>query len=406
MDRAPVRRQIFLIFFLLLFLLVARLFYPFLTIILWSGIMYGLLDPVYQRLTRRRPDPVPARQAGDGARVWVRAGEKADSGTPGRKGRLAGPAQTWKDQVSRSAWAGILALLGVGILVVPVVFLVISLVKQVGEIAGNLLVTLETQPEVLDLSPSGKIGGFIARLSGGSLDLSGFDIMEEVKHILSASSGRILGLSGQMLKSAFSLGLTLVFMVFTLYFMFVDGRHLARMVVKALPIERTYTRMFLAKLRESGRQLVLGFFVVAMFQSVMMFILCLVFAIPKPLVLASLTAVASFVPMAGTALIWMPLALIIALSGNVAKAVIFAVCAGLLVSSLDNFLRPLLLGERLKIHPLLIFFSILGGLSIFGFNGLVLGPLILIIFFSAVELYDSLEGNSPGETEDEGECGG
>jgi predicted PurR-regulated permease PerM len=186
-------------------------------------------------------------------------------------------------------------------------------------------------------------------------------------------------------------------MVFTLYFLFVDGRHLASMVIRSLPIERTYARMFLSRMRESGRQLIVGFFLVSLFQSAMMFILCLVFGVPRALVLASLTAVASFIPMAGTALVWMPLGLVMILGGTVAKGVLFMLAAAVLVSSLDNFIRPLLLGERLKIHPLLIFFSILGGLQIFGFNGLILGPLILIIFFSAVDLYDSLEGNSPGD---------
>ncbi len=360
MAGRTVRKQIFLIFFIALFLLVARLFYPFLTIILWSGLIYGFMDPLFELLTTRK------------------------------NGISRGG-------FSRSVWAGILSLAGVTILVVPTVFLGISLVRQVGDIARNFLATIEAKPEILDLSPASPIGGFIYRISGGGVDLSSVNFITEVKHFLSASSGKIIGFSGTLIKNLLGLGLTLAFMVFTLYFLLVDGKHLAKVVVGALPIDRTYSTMFLAKLRESGRQLVVGFFLVSLFQAIMMFIVCLIFGIKNTLVLASLTAVASFIPMAGTALVWMPLAVIIALGGNLAKALAFAVCSAVMVSSLDNFIRPLLLGDRLKIHPLLIFFSILGGLSFFGFNGLVLGPLILILFFSAAELFDSYDGNTQGE---------
>jgi predicted PurR-regulated permease PerM len=360
MPGRTIRKQIFLIFFIALFLLVARLFYPFLTIVLWSALIYGFVDPLFERLTTR------------------------GNGLP-------------RSAFARSVWAGVLALSGVTILVVPTVFLGISLIRQFGDIARNLLATIEARPELLDLSPSGAIGGFVYRISGGGIDLSSVNLMMEVKHFLSASSGKIIGFSGTLIKNALGMGLTLAFMVFTLYFLLVDGKHLAKVLVGALPIDRIYSTMFLAKLRESGRQLIVGFFLVSLFQAIMMFIVCLLFGIKNTLVLASLTAVASFIPMAGTALVWMPLAAIIAIGGNLAKAIAFALCAALLVSSLDNFIRPLLLGERLKIHPLLIFFSILGGLSLFGFNGLVLGPLILILFFSAAELFDGYDETLQGE---------
>ncbi len=360
MPGRTIRKQIFLVFFIALFLLVARLFYPFLTIILWSTLIYGFVDPIFERFTTRK------------------------NGLP-------------RNAFSRSVWAGILSLSGVTILVVPTVFLGVSLVRQVGDIARNLLAAIDARPDLLDLSPSGAIGGFVSRISGGGIDLSSVDLMMEVKHFLSASSGKIIGFSGTLIKNALGLGLTLAFMVFTLYFLLVDGKHLAKVLVGALPIDRVYSTMFLDKLRKSGRQLIVGFFLVSLFQAIVMFIVCFLFGIKNTLVLASLTAVASFIPMAGTALVWIPLAVIIALGGNLTRAIGFAICAAIFVSSLDNFIRPLLLGDRLKIHPLLIFFSILGGLSLFGFNGLVLGPLILILFFSAAELFDGYDKAAQGD---------
>jgi predicted PurR-regulated permease PerM len=104
--------------------------------------------------------------------------------------------------------------------------------------------------------------------------------------------------------------------------------------------------------------------------------------------MACLTAIASFVPMIGTALVWVPIAASIFFSGQPGAALTFLALSAFLVATLDNFIRPVLLHDRLKIHPLLIFFAILGGLKIFGFNGILLGPLVLMLFFAAAELFD------------------
>ncbi len=100
--------------------------------------------------------------------------------------------------------------------------------------------------------------------------------------------------------------------------------------------------------------------------------------------------------MLGTSIVWVPMALFMALDGNVVKAIVFLISASIVVSTLDNFIRPMVLGEQLKIHPLLLFFSITGGLAVFGFNGIILGPLILTIFIAAGELYRAL--NEEGES--------
>jgi predicted PurR-regulated permease PerM len=133
----------------------------------------------------------------------------------------------------------------------------------------------------------------------------------------------------------------------------------------------------------------------------MMFLLSTIFKLSTPLVFAALTAVASFVPMVGASLVWFPLAIFMGLTGEVGKAVLFGVLAAFFVSFTDNFLRPVILGNRLKIHPLLIFFAIVGGLQLFGVNGLILGPLIVIIFFASVELYDQIDQGEKSEKSDQ-----
>lgn len=367
-ENGKTRKQVFLILFMALFLLVARLFYPFMTIILWSGLIYAFLAPLFERSIRFLAPAYASKK---------------------------------KDAFLKNILAACFAVLGVLVLALPFVYLAIALLKQVVDLSGSLLRLIDDNRDVFSLSHTSPVGGFVYRLSNGTIDLSSVDVVREIKNFIHASSNQIIGFSGTILKNAFSLVMTLAFMVFTLFFLFMDGKHLVSLVISVMPIERTYTKMFLEKMSDSGRQLVLGFFLVALYQAAVMFILALVFKLKGALVLAALTAVASFVPMVGTSLVWAPLSLYMGLTGNVGRAVLFFVLAAFFVSFTDNFIRPLVIGERVRIHPLLIFFAIVGGLKVFGFNGLILGPLILVLFFAAVGLYDQIDQVKAGSEDTE-----
>jgi predicted PurR-regulated permease PerM len=95
----------------------------------------------------------------------------------------------------------------------------------------------------------------------------------------------------------------------------------------------------------------------------------------------------SFIPMGGTALIWGPAAILLFLQGFFLKGIILLGLGVLLISMVDNLLRPLLVSTRTKIHPLLLFFSVLGGIQAFGMIGLVGGPLIMTLALTLVEIY-------------------
>jgi predicted PurR-regulated permease PerM len=353
MEGQQVRKGLFLALFLALFFLVGRLFYPFMTVLIWSALLYVLLEPLHKRTLTKR----------DG---------------------------TERGQIARRTLAGAFAICSVLVIVVPAFFLAATLVQQAGELVSSLLAAINEHPDLLDLSPKGSLGGFIDRLTKGRVDLSSINLKGELQSFLVSRVGSIINISSIVLKDAVNLVVNFAFMIFTLFFFFMDGRHLAEVLIRAIPIEKSYTTLFMGKLKDAGRQLILGYFLVAAFQGSVMFLLCLLFKVDGALVLACLTAVASFVPMIGTSLVWLPVSATIALGGHLARAVAFMVLCVIGVATLDNFLRPILLRDRLKIHPLLIFFAILGGLRLFGLNGLLLGPLVLMLFFAATELFDSV----------------
>src|SRR6185369_16870293 len=109
--------------------------------------------------------------------------------------------------------------------------------------------------------------------------------------------------------------------------------------------------------------------------------------IPSPLLWGVATLFFSFIPLVSAAGIWVPAAIILLLRGSWMYAAILAIYGTLVISLVDNVLRPILIGDATKLHTLLIFFSILGGLQVFGFLGLVMGPVVLAVGLALVEIF-------------------
>jgi predicted PurR-regulated permease PerM len=119
----------------------------------------------------------------------------------------------------------------------------------------------------------------------------------------------------------------------------------------------------------------------------MAYIIFSLFQVRGALVFAAFTFICVFIPMIGGGLVWLPLGMARILSGNIGGGLLFLIIAGLFISTLDNILRPMFLKDRIQLHPLIIFFAILGGVSAFGFNGLILGPMVVILFLTVLDLF-------------------
>ena len=104
------------------------------------------------------------------------------------------------------------------------------------------------------------------------------------------------------------------------------------------------------------------------------------------MLLAILTFFTTFLPLVGCALVWFPIGISMCFTHSLLKGLLFLIIAGSTISFMDNFLRPFFLKDRIKIHPLLIFFSMLGGVKMFALNGIILGPMIVILFFTILDM--------------------
>jgi len=177
-------------------------------------------------------------------------------------------------------------------------------------------------------------------------------------------------------------------MLVALFFFFRDGEAMAGRVRDLLPMERAHKEAVFARLYTTLTAVVQSMVLTAVTQGVLAGLgYWLIGNLEFSVFLAFVTGLASFLPVAGPALIWSGVAVYLALTGHVARAVILVVWGTLLVSTADNWIKPLFIGGRAKLPTFLLLMSILGGLKVYGFLGVFLGPVVLAILFAFVAIY-------------------
>jgi predicted PurR-regulated permease PerM len=173
----------------------------------------------------------------------------------------------------------------------------------------------------------------------------------------------------------------IVIMLFLLFFLYCDGEIGVTFLTQLLPLTEAETDSLLRRLGETIRASVLGRLLVAITQGTVAGVVFGLLGMHAAVILGLLTAVVGLVPPFGAYIVWLPVAVWLAVTGHWVKMSILLVVGSLIISTLDNFLYPALVGSQLRQHTASVFLSLLGGVWLFGIAGLVLGPLT----FSATE---------------------
>lgn len=188
--------------------------------------------------------------------------------------------------------------------------------------------------------------------------------------------------------------LQLFISLFAMYYMFIDGESMLAALKRALPLSEEHSTRMLGHFNDIIHATIYGAIVIAIVQGVVAGIGYYIFGLTSPFLLAILTILAAFIPFFGAALVWLPAGMSLFINGLVISDQSLMLKAGGLllwgsmVSVMDNFLRPKIVGDRAKIHPLVILLGVFGGLALFGFVGIMIGPLLLTLFIAALEIYE------------------
>jgi predicted PurR-regulated permease PerM len=202
--------------------------------------------------------------------------------------------------------------------------------------------------------------------------------------------------SFKVAQSVVGFGLQVLFVLFTMYYLFLDGDRLVAALRERLPLTAEQSEVIFRRTREVLSASVHGVLIVAVIQGMLCGVAFWVLGVPSPILWTLVLTVLATIPLAGSLLVWIPAALYLLATGHWVQALLLTVWCGLVVSSVDNFLRPKLVGGRARLHELFVFFSVLGGLQLFGPLGMVLGPVVLAITLALLDVLHPREAK-PGE---------
>lgn len=276
------------------------------------------------------------------------------------------PRQFLRRRFTPAATSGLLLAATVCVIIVPGFFLFRSVIKEVIHIVrwvqdGSAALALQNFS-----MHHRKIG---ALLQQGLDQLSPDDNGRELASTVATWVGRGLRNLAVGIMHA-------VLMLFLLFFVLRDRDTALATLASLIPLPERKTTDFLSRLGEVTHAIFLGRFLVAAIQGTLAGLGYWVLGVPGALLWGCVTALLGLIPGFGAFLVWVPIALYLGFSGSWIKALILAVWGGVVVSTIDNILYPILVGNRTNLHTAVIFVSLFGGLAIFGFSGFVLGPVI------------------------------
>jgi predicted PurR-regulated permease PerM len=200
------------------------------------------------------------------------------------------------------------------------------------------------------------------------------------------------GWSAQMFGGLFTSALTnimmAIFAVFSLFYFFKDGENIARVLVVYSPLSDQDDARIFERIRHSISMTFRGSIIIALIQGVVSGIGFWIFGVPNPALWGGVAAVAALVPNLGTSLVLIPAIVYLAfVSGNLVPAAGLALWGMIAVGLIDNFLASQLIGRGVQMHPLLVVLGVLGGVGMFGPVGFLIGPTILAVLLTLLEMY-------------------
>ena len=208
-------------------------------------------------------------------------------------------------------------------------------------------------------------------------------------------AGQMVGLFSKFLINSLSAATSgtvqflfmLMIMLYSMYFFLSDGTKLVDLMLYYLPLEDHEERRLLDKFSSVTRATLKGTAAIGTLQGTLAGLAFLAVGIPSSIFWGAIMVVLSVIPGIGTALVWLPAAVILIAGGHVAKGVFLIIFCGLIVGSVDNFLRPRMVGKDTELPDLMIMLATMGGILMFGALGLIIGPIVAALFVTIWEIY-------------------
>lgn len=184
-----------------------------------------------------------------------------------------------------------------------------------------------------------------------------------------------------------------IIMLYALFFFIRDGAAMLQKLLYLSPLGDKYEVMLYKKFTTAASAIVKGTLILGGIQGAIGGIAFAVAGVEGALIWAIIMTLFSVIPGVGASIIWFPAGLLLLVTGSVWQGIMVLIVGFLIISTVDNLLRPLLVGKKLEMHPLIIFFSTLGGILLFNVSGFMIGPIIAALFLAFWQMYQEFYKN-------------
>lgn len=275
-------------------------------------------------------------------------------------------------------------------LLVLVLLIILPLLSFLGIFAREaVLVTENVRPWIQEkLNNKEEFYASLKHLPGSSY------LAPHSEKIISRVGAGVSGLGNFVFKqaSAFTAGTVLFFinlsvMLYAMFFFFIDGPKILQKILYYMPLHDRDEKRILDGFRSMARATIKSMVIIGAVQGTLAGLAFMVADIPSALFWGTVMAMLSMIPNIGLALIWVPGCVYLFLKGDTTSSVFLFLWCSLVVGTADNFLRPLLVGKDTEVPELLILVSTLGGLTMMGLSGFVMGPVLALLFITIWDIY-------------------
>lgn len=219
------------------------------------------------------------------------------------------------------------------------------------------------------------------------LNVGGFNIEGVLTDIAQKASNWLVGGATGLVKGTTNFFISLGIIVFTMFFFFVDGEKMLRQIMHWMPISNNYSIEIFNKFRDVSYSSVVATFASAIVQGLLGALGFIIVGLPA-FFAGIIMGFTALLPYVGSGLVWFPVAIFLLITGQIWQGIFLLVWGFAIVSLVDNVIRAYVIKEKSQVHPIFIIFSILGGISLFGFWGVIIGPLVISLAVTVLHIYE------------------
>ncbi|HEX3837369.1 MAG TPA: AI-2E family transporter [Steroidobacteraceae bacterium] len=290
--------------------------------------------------------------------------------------------------------AGIITVLTPFVIIAPLSMLGLVFAGQVGSLISSFKDGSLFVPGLGGDPGSYPVIGPVLRLLQESLPISATQIQEWATQTAHAALQAAASLSGAFVVGVAGTFVQFVLMLFLLFFLLLDGRTIMRHLARLIPVDADRSDSLINSLIAVMRAVVYGTTMTALLQGVLIGVGFAIIGLPSPVVFGALAAAASFIPAVGSAVVLVPAILYLIFVGRWGAAIFLLVWWGLLALG-EQLLRPALTSRHAQVSALAVFIGAIGGVSAFGFIGIVIGPVLISLVVEIVRTFTDVPPHKP-----------